>query len=70
MTQATKESSMRAEIEAVIYTQDNVRVSVSEWDGGAWLHLQMQGCAANAALTREEAEQLVAGLQAILAVPA
>lgn len=58
---------MTNEIETVIYTEDSVRVSVSEWDdGGAWLHLQVKGGSASAILTRVEAEQLIAGLQQIL----
>lgn len=57
----------KAEIETVIKTEDNVRVSVSDWDsGGAWLHLQGHGASMNAVLTRDEAQQLVAGLQAVL----
>jgi len=58
---------MREEIETTITTEDEVRVSVSEWDeGGAWLHLSMRGSTAHAALTRAEAQQLLAGLQAVL----
>ena len=57
----------KAEIETIIKTEDGVRVSVSDWDsGGAWLHLQGRGASMNAVLTREEAQQLVAGLQAVL----
>lgn len=53
--------------ETTIYTEEGVRVSVSEWDeGGAWLHLSMRGSTAHATLTRSEAEQLLAGLQKIL----
>jgi hypothetical protein len=59
---------MSYEIKTIIKTQDGNRVSVSEWDdGGAWLHLSLTGSTAYAALTRSEAEQLLAGLQAILA---
>jgi hypothetical protein len=55
-------------IETIIKTTQGNRVSVSEWDdGGAWLHLQLRGSTAYTSLTREEAEQLLAGLQAILA---
>ena len=54
--------------ETTIYTEEGVRVSVSEWDdGGAWLHLSMRGSTAHAVLTRKEAQQLLEGLQAILA---
>ena len=59
---------MSDEIETTIHTEEGVRVSVSEWDdGGAWLHLSMRCGTSHAALTRAEAEQLLAGLQAILA---
>ena len=59
---------MREEIETTFRTEDGVRVSVSEWDdGGAWLHLSLRGSTAHASLTRAEAQQLIDGLQAILA---
>lgn len=59
---------MTTEIQTTIYTEDEVRISVSEWDdGGAWLSLQARGSSQYAALTRKEAEELLAGLQAILA---
>ena len=59
---------MSEEIETTIYTQDDVRVHVSEWDdGGAWLRLSGRHASMSTALTRAEAEQLLAGLQAILA---
>lgn len=59
---------MANEIETIIKTEDNVRVSIDSWDnGGAWLHLSMRHGTACATLTRSEAEQLLAGLQAILA---
>lgn len=56
------------EIETVIRTKGDVRISVSEWDeGGAWISLQVRGGSAHAVLTHEEAEELMIGLQAILA---
>jgi hypothetical protein len=59
---------MTNEIETVIKTEDDVRVSIDSWDdGGAWIGLQMRGGSAYAVLTRSEAEQMLAGLQAILA---
>lgn len=55
------------ETEVVIKTEDGVRVSASNYDAdGAWLHLQGRGASMNAVLTRDEAQRLVAGLQAIL----
>ena len=59
---------MSNEIEVVVNTQEGVRVSISEWDdGGAWLHLQGRHSTMSSVLTRDEAQQLLAGLQAILA---
>jgi len=62
---------MENEIETCIKTEDGVKVSLHSWDdGGAWLHLALQGSTAYTALTRDEAQQLLEGLQAILQVPA
>ena len=59
---------MSEELETIIRTEDGIRVSVSGWDeGGAWLRLSMRYGSAYATLTRSEAEQLLEGLQAILA---
>jgi hypothetical protein len=67
-TNSEQEKIMSEEIETIIKTEDGVRLSVSEWDdGGAWLHLSMRSGSAHAVLTSKEAEQLLAGLQAILA---
>jgi len=58
-------------METIIKTEDGVRVSVDSWDeGGAWLHLSMRHGTASAVLTRAEAQQLVAGLLAVLEVTA
>lgn len=56
------------EVEVIIKTEDGVRVSIDSWDnGGAWLHMSMRHGTAAAVLTREEAQKLLAGLQAVLA---
>ena len=56
------------DIQTTITTAERNRVSVSEWDdGGVWLHMQLRGSTAYTPLNRKEAEQLLAGLQAILA---
>ena len=58
---------MTNEIETSVNTEHGVRVSVSEWDdGGAWMYLQGRNGSMSTVLTREEAQQLLAGLQAIL----
>ena len=59
---------MSNEIEVSVKTEHGVRVSVSEWDdGGAWMHLQGRNASMSTVLTREEAQQMLEGLQAILA---
>lgn len=58
---------MTQEIETIIKTEHGTRLSISDWDDGAWLHLQARGSTMGVVLTRDEAQQLLAGLQAILA---
>ena len=59
---------MKEEIETIIRTEDGVRVSVSEWDDtGVWMGLQASHGSFNMTLTKAEAEQLLVGLQAVLA---
>jgi len=59
---------MKLELETTVTTECGHRVTVSQWDeGGVWLHLQLRGCTAHTTLTRTEAEQILAGLQAISA---
>jgi hypothetical protein len=59
---------MTEEIEAIITTEDGIRIVATDWDyGGAWLNLRTNGASMSAVLTRAEAERLVVGLQAILA---
>jgi len=56
------------EIEVDVKTEHGTRVSIHEWDdGGAWMHLQAHSASMSCVLTRAEAEQLVTGLQALLA---
>lgn len=58
---------MNNEIETTIYTEEGVRISVDEWDdGGVWLSLRNNGASLYTAMTRADAEQLLAGLQKIL----
>jgi hypothetical protein len=59
---------MKEEIETIFMSKENVRVSVSEWaDDKVWLSLQARCSSMHTTFTREEAEQLLVGLQAILA---
>ena len=56
------------EIEVDVKTEHGTRVSIHEWDdGGAWLHLQARSASMSCVLTRAEAQQVVAGLQSLLA---
>jgi hypothetical protein len=57
---------MSKDIETIIHCEEGVRVSVSNFDEGVWLHLGMKSGTAHAVLSREEAKQLLDGLQAIL----
>lgn len=59
---------MSDEIETIIQTEEGGQVVICEWDnGGAWLKLSANRASIYTPLTRAEAEQLLAGLQAILA---
>ncbi|MEY4234835.1 MAG: hypothetical protein RLZZ454_93 [Pseudomonadota bacterium] len=58
------------EIETIIRTEEGVRLSVDSFDDGVWLSLQARHGSAHVVLTRKEAEQMLAGLQAILGVAA
>lgn len=59
---------MTDEIETTIYTEDRARIHISEWDdGGAWISLSVSGGSAYTAMTREQAQELLVGLQNILA---
>jgi hypothetical protein len=59
---------MKLELETTVTNERGDRITFCQWDdGGAWLHLQLRGCSASTTLSRTEAEQILAGLQAILA---
>jgi hypothetical protein len=56
------------EVETIVRTEGGVRVSIDQWDeGGVWVSLQARHSNMHFVLTREEAEQVLKGLQAILA---
>ena len=55
------------DLETVIYNEDGVRVGIDDWHGGVWLSLQGSHASMYTTFTREEAEQLLMGLQKILA---
>ena len=53
--------------ETIVHTEDGIRVSVSSWDdGGAYLHFIPRHGSLGVAMSRKEAEQVLAGLQAVL----
>jgi hypothetical protein len=56
-----------SEINTTIYTKRQVRINIDEYDDGVWLSLQSHGASMHTALTRAEAEQLMANLQEVLA---
>jgi hypothetical protein len=55
------------EINTTICTERQVRINIDEYDDGVWLSLQAHGASMHTALTRSEAEQLMANLQSVLA---
>jgi hypothetical protein len=57
---------MTRETDITIYTQDDSRVNITEWDDGVWLKICVKRGDTYTILTRDEAQQLLAGLQAIL----
>lgn len=55
------------DFETTIYTKDEIRISVSNWDdGGAWLSIQRLGASMYAGLTRAEAQSILEALQTVL----
>ena len=56
------------DVQTTIYTEKNVRISIDEWDDGeVWFSLRNDTSSMFTTFTREEAEQVIKGLQAILA---
>jgi hypothetical protein len=59
---------MTSPIETTIYTQEDVRIGVDQWnEDSVWLSLQGRSASMHTTLTRAEAEQLLANLQSVLA---
>jgi hypothetical protein len=54
------------EINTVIHTEENIRVSIDQFDEGVWLGLQARGASMHTVLTRDEAQQMMAALQLVL----
>ncbi len=58
---------MTTEVETSFNTEAEVRVSLDQYDDGVWLSLQGRRASMGLPMTRAEAEQLLANLQAVLA---
>jgi hypothetical protein len=57
----------KREITATVYTETDFRIHIDEWDsGGVWFSLRNDRASIHTPLTRKEAQQMLAGLQAIL----
>jgi hypothetical protein len=54
------------DIETLINTEAEVRISLDQYDNGVWLALQTRRASLSLPLTRAEAEQLLANLQLVL----
>ena len=58
---------MNQEVETILRTETGIRVSVDAWDdGGAYLHFITRHGTLGVPMTRQEAQQVLAGLQAAL----
>lgn len=56
------------DIAITVYTETNFRIYLDEWDGGGlWLSLNGDRASIYTPLTRKEAQQMLEGLQCILA---
>ena len=55
------------DLETIIRTEDGIRLSIDNWDDGLWLSLKSGNASMHVIFTREEAEQMLVGLQNILA---
>ena len=59
---------MDKDITVTVYTETDFRIHIDEWDsGGIWFSLRNNCASIHTALTRKEAQQMLEGLQSILA---
>jgi hypothetical protein len=61
---------MTTDIETIIYTEDDRRITVSNFDDGVFLGLQAPGSSSYISLSRDDALKLLAGLIEILGATA
>jgi len=66
--EALQQEIAMKDIQTTIYTESDTRVYIDEWDnGGVWLAIHSERSTMHTPLTRKEAEQMLQGLQSILA---
>jgi hypothetical protein len=66
--EAPQQEIAMKDIQTTIYTESDTRVYIDEWDnGGVWLAIHSERSTMHTPLTRKEAEQMLQGLQSILA---
>ncbi len=59
---------MDKDITVTVYTETDFRIYIDEWDnGGIWFSLRNDRASIHTPLTRNEARQMLEGLQSILA---
>jgi len=58
--------STKAEIETIVHTESNIRISVSQFDEDVWLSLQGRDANMHTVLTSKEARLIMEGLKSVL----
>jgi len=58
--------STKAEIETIVHTESNIRISVSQFDEDVWLSLQGRDANMHTVLTSKEARRIMEGLKSVL----
>ena len=54
-------------IDVTVMTRNDGDITVSEWsEGGAWIYIALRGATASIVLTRFEAREFLAALQAVV----
>jgi hypothetical protein len=58
---------MSDDLDFVIKTKDGARdIRVSPYDDGVWLSMSMSGCNSYTSMTKDEAQELIEALMAVL----
>jgi hypothetical protein len=67
LTNKLEKLKMTEENETIVRTETGVRISVDSWDdGGAYLHFITRHGSLGVPMNRQEAQKILAGLQAAL----